>query len=786
MIQVSDAFRDELANDNRRYQCYATITLTDETVISVTNENLWTGGWKFEEATANQDTFDVGAFVIGKLTLVLNNMYDDYTDYVFEGATVVASIGLELPNETVEAITKGVYIITEVTGQNSSLITLECLDFGLKFNKQYAESELVYPATLSQIVTNACADCGVILGTPEFPNMNYIVSQKPTDETLTYGGVISAVAQLAGCYVKMSYNGALIFNWYQYGPVLSERNLVTGSNAPIINDEDAYFIAAVEATDEDIMEGNVLNNLHRIDSISTENIAIDDVTITGVKFIVPGEEKDDEYLFGEEGYVIGIEHNPLISEMDSATTSACWEMADRLLGLTFRPMEMSVLSDPTIEAGDRAYIINRKNKIFVTYINNLSFTVGSYEQISCEAETVVRNNMLNYSSSTKTYQQLRQTMQENKASSDENYHSLSEQIAAITGGEFVMEEDFEEFVTETNAKIADIQSQITGSIEQWYGAYAPTASNAPASNWTSQTDKENHQGDIFVDTSTGYSYRWLYLNGTWQWSLIQDTDVSTAIATAEEAKALAQVKRRVFLSQPTPPYDYGDIWMQGASGDILACTYALGRDSGASYVASDWTKQNKYTDNTVASQALSLAQNHTHSNYALTSHTHTDITTYNNGSARGIGSGGTNGQRVSLFRGSDTAGRLVCVGQLGNNTTYSNYFVSMTSSDRRMKENIADTDVEDALGIVNQMKIRQFDWLDGRHQDIGFIADELEELDASLVIGGGVDSYGVMNMKSVEVLPLIAYLTKSIQELTETVENLQAEVDSLRRQPEEI
>ena len=782
MINVSQAFRDELANDNRNYQCYATITLADDdqTVISVTNDQIWTGGWKFEESTTNQGTFDVGAFVLGKLTLVLNNIYDDYTDYVFEGATVVASIGLVLPDESIEAITKGVYIVTEVTGQNTSLITIECLDFGMKFNKFYSDCTLTYPATLSQIVTNACADCGIVLGTQDFPYKDFVINTKPTDETLTYGGVISAVAQIIGCYAKMSYNGALIFNWYQEGPVLSPRDLVTSADAQFLTDENAYVIAAVEATNQDMLDGNILNtNIHRLDSISTEDIAINDVTITGVRIICQGTEENVEYLCGEEGYVIEIEGNPLIEEASAEEISQM--IGGSVIGLTFRPMQMSILSDPTIEAGDRAYIINRKNRVYVTYINNLSFTVGSYEQISCEAETVARNNFVNYSASVKVYQQLRQTMQDNRASSDENYQSLSEQIAAITGGEYVTEEDFEDFATEINATIADIQSQISGSIEQWYGAYIPTAINAPASDWTTQELKEQHQGDVFVDTSTGYAYRWLYISSTWQWSLISDTDISTAISTATAAENLANVKRRNFLSQPTPPYDYGDIWMQGASGDILTCTYTLGRADGASYVASDWTKQNKYTDNTVANQALSLAQNHTHSNYATTGHTHTNITTYDDGSLRGIGSTDTNGRRISMFRGSDTVGRLVCHGQLGNNTTYSNWYIGMTSSDRRMKKNITDTSIENALAVIQQMKIRQFDWKDGRHQDIGFIADELEDIDASLTIGGGVDGNGTMNIKSIEVLPLIAYLTKGIQELTDKVATLEAYIEQLER-----
>ena len=156
----------------------------------------------------------------------------------------------------------------------------------------------------------------------------------------------------------------------------------------------------------------------------------------------------------------------------------------------------------------------------------------------------------------------------------------------------------------------------------------------------------------------------------------------------------------------------------------------------------------------------------------------TNVNTYNNGSRRGIGTGTDNGERVSVIRTSDTVGRLVVNGQFNGNT-YANYYTSMTSSDKRLKKNIKDTEIKDALRIIGQMRLRSFDWVDDRHQQIGFIADELEQIDASLAVGGGTDKDGTMIAKSVEVLPLIAYLTKGIQELSAQVQDLTEQVIKL-------
>ena len=783
MVNVSQAFKDELANDNRRYYRYVTITLSDNTVLEITNEHIWQGGWKYEESTSGSGVFEVGAFIIGKFTLVLNNIYGDYDDYDFAGATLVASIGLELPDETIETIRKGTYTVSDVTGQNSSLVTIEALDWGTKFNKEYKDSTLTYPATLWQIVNDACSECGVALGMENFRHSDYVIQTKPTDDTLTYGGVISAVAQIACQYVKMSPVGALVFGWYAEGPLLTESIIVADDNTPILTSDRTYITGTFPATQQDYLDGNIWNaNVHRVAEISRENIAADDVVITGVRITYPGEETDQEILFGDEGYVLGIVNNPLIVA-DSAATIAQM-MGEALIGLTFRPMELSILSDPTIETGDRAYVIDIRNRVYVTYINNLTFTAGAYEAVSCEAETPVRNNMRNLSAQTQTYQKLRQSIQSNAYEIQSVYSDLSQQIQDITG-DYVSAEDFNEFQSDMNTQLDDIRSQITGSIEQWFGAYVPTDSNVPASNWTTEALKEEHQGDLFFDTTTGYSYRWLNVNSAWQWVMVSDTDVQTAIAQSNEAITLANVKRRCFTYQPVPPYDKGDIWMQGPNGDILVCTYGSGRQSGASFVETDWEKYNKYTDNTVADQALNLAQNHTHSEYALTNHTHsqyapsnyvpTNVNTYNNGSRRGIGTGADNGERVSVIRTSDTVGRLVVNGQFSG-TTYANYFTAMTSSDKRLKKNIGNTEVKDALKIISQMHLHSFDWIDGRHQKIGFIADELEQIDDSMAVGGGYDKDGTMIAKSVEVLPLIAYLTKGIQELSAQVQELTEQV----------
>lgn len=166
-------------------------------------------------------------------------------------------------------------------------------------------------------------------------------------------------------------------------------------------------------------------------------------------------------------------------------------------------------------------------------------------------------------------------------------------------------EDLTAYIAATNSKLDDLQGQVDGSIMTWFYEYVPTNSNAPASDWTTTALKNNHLGDLFYDTLTGYCYRWQVQNNTYSWNRITDVDVTKALADAAAAQDTADKKRRVFTATPTTPYDVGDLWAQGTSGELMRCKTA--KTSKQSYAAADWEKASKYTDDTKANAAKSAA-----------------------------------------------------------------------------------------------------------------------------------------------------------------------------------
>ena len=171
--------------------------------------------------------------------------------------------------------------------------------------------------------------------------------------------------------------------------------------------------------------------------------------------------------------------------------------------------------------------------------------------------------------------------------------------------------------------LSGLQSQLDGVIEQWFYEVdpaplntAPEASpNEPAKEWIEAdaesgqaTECEKHLGDLYYNTTTGKVWRFIkdsYIvpppfpgakpgrRYRYVWVELEDTELAQALALAQDALDAANSKARIFTTTPYPPYSVGDLWVQGANGDIFRCKTP--RSSG-SFTSSDWEKASKYTD----------------------------------------------------------------------------------------------------------------------------------------------------------------------------------------------
>ncbi len=701
MRNLSTEFKERQNSGNRNYLKYADFTFTDGSTLSITDKDLWSNGFKFEDAVSQNGSFDIGAAIINKLTLQINNFSGKYTDYIWDGARVVCYIGLEL-STGIEKIRICTMTVTDAPYQSTAIISLTCEDSMRLFDRDYSESKLSYPATRLQIIQDACEVCGVTLQSTRFDNDDFVIQNRPDDSSITFRQVIAWVAQMGCQWAKCDEYGRLCFGWY-------EREVPDN------------FYDLVETPWKDVEGNDILDTTGEkiitimqtgITAIQTNGFTpwLYDLEITGIKVTeyVENSSKNEAktYQSGKSGYVIEISDNKLIQE--GSGEKICQIIADRCVGLKFRPFTTGALTNIAWEAGDTIAISDRNGKQYKSFLTSVTLNPGAFEQLECSAKSVSRNKQKQYTLSQQVQAESKKNLKDERTAREKAIEELSQRLSEssgtyttvetqpdgsniyylhnkpqlsdsdiiwkmtaeawavstdggqhwnggmtvdgdviariltatgvnadwintgtikaidkdgnttflvdVTTGRVIINADSiqikgkdvnaiakEKAETEVNnfisntytTDINNLQSQIDGQIETFFYDYEPTLQNIPASGWTTNEERKKHDGDLFYWKSKGYAYRFMQDGATWKWQLVQDTDITLALAAAEKAQDTADHKRRVFVVQPEPPYDIGDLWAQGFNGDLMRCKVA--RASG-SYDSSDWEKASKYTD----------------------------------------------------------------------------------------------------------------------------------------------------------------------------------------------
>ena len=701
MRNLSTEFKERQNSGNRNYLKYADFTFTDGSTLSITDKDLWSNGFKFEDAVSQNGSFDIGAAIINKLTLQINNFSGKYTDYIWDGARVVCHIGLEL-STGIEKIRICTMTVTDAPYQSTAIISLTCEDSMRLFDRDYSESKLTYPATRLQIIQDACEVCGVTLQSTRFDNDDFVIQNRPDDSSITFRQVIAWVAQMGCQWAKCDEYGRLCFGWY-------EREVPDN------------FYDLVETPWKDVEGNDILDTTGEqiitimqtgITAIQTNGFTpwLYDLEITGIKVTeyVENSSKNEAktYQSGKSGYVIEISDNKLIQE--GTGEAICKIISDRCVGMKFRPFSTGALTNIAWEAGDTIAISDRNGKKYKSYLTSVTLNPGAFEQLECSAKSVSRNKQKQYSLNQQVQAENKKNLRDERTAREKAIEDLANRLAEssgvyttveqqqdgsniyylhnkpnladsniiwemtaeawavstdggqhwnggmtvdgdviariltatgvnadwinagtikaidkdgnttflvdVTTGRVIINADSvqikgkdvnaiakEKAETEVNnfisntytTDINNLQSQIDGQIETFFYDYEPTLQNIPASEWTANTERKKHEGDLFYWKSKGYAYRFMQDGATWKWQLVQDTDITLALAAAEKAQDTADHKRRVFVVQPEPPYDIGDLWTQGSNGDLMRCKVA--RASG-SYDSSDWEKASKYTD----------------------------------------------------------------------------------------------------------------------------------------------------------------------------------------------
>lgn len=512
MLNVSAKWQRAVMLDNDiNVNCFADIVTTNGEKIPISDSELWANGFEVNDSTSSNGTFTIGALIAGKLKIKLNNIYEDYSKYDFDKASVTAYVSKSFSDGTSEKLKIGEYRVSE-TSYDGSLITLTCLDNINNFNREY-DSNLSYPTTSYEVVRDACIKCDVPFTMARFDNSDYVINEIPSDDQkLTYGQAIAYILQLSGLWGKCGHDGELLIGWYDMSQFESQNyngGTFSTKTTPY-SDGDSVDGGTFKYSDGDSADGGTFTearNYHNIYTQKDLNVATDDVVITGVKVTVTSKEdkaKDVNALAGKEGYVVSISDNPFIPA-DKAQTVANY-IFKKIGGMRFRPLDATLLSNPLIESGDVALVTDRKQNTYSCFISNRTFTVGSGTKISCDAENASRNSADKFSNETKAVVQARKVAQAQLSAYDKQMQLLT-QLMSQSLGLFKTEQKQEDG---SIIYIMHNKADLNSSNIQWkMTANGMAVSSDYGKTWNAGIDKDGNA--IFnIMSAIGINFDWAH------------------------------------------------------------------------------------------------------------------------------------------------------------------------------------------------------------------------------------------------------------------------------------
>lgn len=634
MINASKEFKEKLKKGGNVVD-YADVTLSNGTVLHLEPKDfMLENGCAIEDKTTD-GKFGVG-FSVGKtLTLRIANHDERFSQYDFYKSFIYLYVALALDNGRVEKIRKGVYY-TLVPQTPGDIIEISAVDGMYKLDRDYADSATAYPATLRTILSDACNDCGIPVGFREFDNMDFVVEEKP--DKGTYRQIVSYACQIAGYNARIDNDGYMQLVWYD--AELLERYVYNGGDFHTYpHDTVVYGGNFTNYRATTILSGGSFTDKMPEHIFSFKDITIhtDDVQITGVKVI--GDD-ENAAIFGEEGYLIEVSENPFAAGKEAQVAEY---LGRRMVGMAFRPFSAQALNNPLYEPFDIVRVSDRKGNVYISILNSVSYAIGQYTQVACEAEDPVRNGSSYFSPAAAAVVEARKNAKKQITEYDQAVQNMN-QLAMNAMGYYTTYEDGPDGSRITylhdKAALEDSKFVYKQSIDGFF------ISQDGGKSYTAGRDKYGnavlnviHAMTIYANQITagrfevkkGNKTTFLADVDTGEVRIVADSFSLTSGKTIEGiAQEAASDKNKVFTSTPTPPYNVGDLWMMSDKSGVKVCANA--RASGA-FVSTDWVKRDNYID---ASQAETAANSA--AKKAINAQTQTDILNRltNNGQDKGV------------------------------------------------------------------------------------------------------------------------------------------------------
>lgn len=431
MINVSKEFL-EVMEQRRDFKCKAEMSLTDGTVLNLTEQNFTISNNGITDG-AGANSLPLGEALEKSISIELMNDKEQYSSYDFFGAKIKLSLTFQL-SKTVETLRKGTY--TVVTPETyGTVIQITAVDDMYRADKAYT-TNLEFPQSIKAVLRDICSSCDIPLADSSFAHDDFVLETKP--EGQTFRQVIGQIAMLAGGNARIDYNGYLQIIPYDFSAFENVANLNGGyydDGTPVYSSGDSASGGTFSPwNDTENYSGGTYKdweNYHILYSFKNLTVDTDDIVITGIQTTVKGEESSEDtvILKGKEGYILSVE-NPLMAGKEEEVMD--W-LASDLIGIRFRKFSGDLVADPTIEFMDLAYVTDRKGNSYQTVITDVNFVFFGYTAISNSAESTIRNSSSYYSQAVQSFVEARKLVEKEKTDRELAMEKLSEALTNSSG-----------------------------------------------------------------------------------------------------------------------------------------------------------------------------------------------------------------------------------------------------------------------------------------------------------------------------------------------------------------
>ena len=425
MINVSTQLKKESLT-NRNYYVTANVTLSNGTTLKLGKKDFYLSGNSLVDSADSGD-FPVGVAIEKTASLSLVNDDGRFDGYNFNAARFVIFLNVQL-SDRIEAIKRGTYIVSKKPA-TASEISLSLLDKMHNADKTY-DSNLSFPCTVKELLSECCQQCGITLGDAMFPNADFQIRKAPSNAT--YRTVIGMCAGIAGGNARIDENDLLRI--ITFDKTFTNTTIYDGGAVKNwTNGDDLDGGTLNPWTMGTVIDGGTLSNndYHALFSIQNLQYDVDDVIVTGVKYV----EDETEYMSGQDGYVITID-NQLLSGNAQAGVEA---IGNQLIGLRMRPFSCDGIANGYATFGDPVEFIDTKNRVFRSFVTDIEFVFGGSTSWSCSAKSAEEDASEFIGDQQTAVEQSKKDIEKKLSAYDVKLKQMNE-LAANTLGFFYTEE----------------------------------------------------------------------------------------------------------------------------------------------------------------------------------------------------------------------------------------------------------------------------------------------------------------------------------------------------------